>query len=41
MMWEIYKYLNNDSVIDNISIIIFVYDNRNICNILFNILKNN
>lgn len=37
MMWEIYKYLNNDSVIDNISIIIFVYDNRNICNILFNI----
>lgn len=37
MMWEIYKYLNNDSVIDNISIIIFVCDNRNICNILFNI----
>lgn len=37
MMWEIYKYLNNDSVIDNISIIIFVYDNINICNILFNI----
>lgn len=37
MMWEIYKYLNNDSVIDNICIIIFVYDNRNICNILFNI----
>lgn len=40
MMWEIYKYLNNDSVIDNISIIIFVYDNRNICNILFNIENN-
>lgn len=37
MMWEIYKYLNNDSVIDNSSIIIFLYDNRNICNMLFNI----
>lgn len=37
MMRETHKHPNNDSVIDNTSITIVVYDNRNTCNILFNI----